>query len=108
MAVAPPLLVENFRQSPLNPFLHPLSPDMASTIPPDDSQASTVLAVQWVTGSLAVILTLLRVYIRGFVRHNLGWDDYMIWIATVIHGIYQFEFEGADCIKGLGNFCFSL
>ena len=52
-------------------------------LPPDTSRGHYLVIVCWVTLSLALLLTSLRFYIRGIVRKNLGWDDYLILLSIV-------------------------
>ena len=52
-------------------------------LPPDITRGHDLVIVCWVTLSLALLLTSLRFYIRGIVRKNLGWDDYLILLSIV-------------------------
>lgn len=52
-------------------------------LPPDVSRGSDLLIVAWLNVSVAVLFVSLRFYIRGILRKNLGWDDYIILIANV-------------------------
>ena len=53
------------------------------TLPPDISRGHDLVIVCWLSLSLALLLTFLRFYIRGIVRKNLGWDDYLILLSVV-------------------------
>lgn len=52
-------------------------------LPPDISRGSDLLIVRWLTMSIALLFVSLRFYIRGILRKNIGWDDYMILLAIV-------------------------
>lgn len=47
------------------------------------SQASVVVVPTIVTTVIAVVLTLLRLYVRKFVMRTLSWDDWFNLLATV-------------------------
>lgn len=53
------------------------------SLPHDISRGHDLVVVCWVTLSLALLLTSLRFYIRGIIRKNLGWDDYLILLSIV-------------------------
>ena len=63
-------------------------PAMSSTpipgpLPPDVNRGSDLVIISWLTVSIALLLVSVRFYIRGILRKNLGWDDYLILLAIV-------------------------
>ena len=59
------------------------STSMPGPLPPDVNRGSELLIVIWLTLSIALLLVSLRFWIRGILRKNLGWDDYLILLASV-------------------------
>ena len=51
-------------------------------IPPDHNRGPIILAVQFSTLGVAIIVVLLRFYVRLNLRAH-GWDDYTIYLALV-------------------------
>ena len=51
----------------------------------DDNQGPLILAVCWTLTVFATVIVMLRVYIRQWVLHNPGLDDYLIVISMVRH-----------------------
>ena len=41
------------------------------------------LILAWTLGATAIVLLILRLYIRIFVRRAIGWDDYTMTAAVV-------------------------
>ena len=52
-------------------------------LPPDVNRGSDLVIISWLTVSIALLLVSVRFYIRGILRKNLGWDDYLILLAIV-------------------------
>ena len=59
------------------------STSMLGPLPPDVNRGSELLIVIWPSMSIALLLVSLRFWIRGILRKNLGWDDYLILLASV-------------------------
>ena len=59
------------------------STSMSGPLPPDVNRGSELLIVIWLSLSIALLLVSLRFWIRGILRKNLGWDDYLILLASV-------------------------
>ena len=51
-------------------------------LPPDKDRGPIILALQFSSLGLAIIIVLLRFYMRLKLRTH-GWDDYTIYIALV-------------------------
>ena len=51
----------------------------------DDNQGPLILAVCWTLTVFATVIVMLRVYIRQWVLHNPGLDDYLIVMSMVRH-----------------------
>ena len=49
----------------------------------DRDQGWAIVSVCWAFVTLALISTLLRVWVRSRITRNLGWDDYNMMIAMV-------------------------
>ncbi|KAJ5907896.1 hypothetical protein N7495_000578 [Penicillium taxi] len=47
-----------------------------------ESRAQTVKAAMWVMTAVSIIFVSLRLYVRLFLRHLFGWDDFIIIVAT--------------------------
>lgn len=41
------------------------------------------LVLAWTLGSTATLIVALRLYVKTYLRHSLGWDDYTTVIALV-------------------------
>ena len=54
-------------------------------VPPggDVNRGGSIIALQAVTVSVAVILIALRLYVRARIVHALAWDDFFIVLALV-------------------------
>lgn len=52
---------------------------------PDVDRGYQLVVIQWVFVSIAFLLVILRVGVRGFVRKKIGWDDYLILLAQVTY-----------------------
>ena len=57
------------------------SPSTPELLPPDVSRGFSLVITNWLT--VASLLVFLRFYIRGILRKDVGWDDYLILLATV-------------------------
>lgn len=51
------------------------------TSPPDISRGNQYVAVQWALVSIAIVLVLFRLFVRGILRRKFGGDDYTILAA---------------------------
>ena len=60
------------------------SPDSTVPSPPDVNRGYEYIAVQWSLVSVACILVMLRFYVRGMIRKQVGADDYTILAALVL------------------------
>ena len=59
------------------------STPLPGPLPPDVNRGSDLNIISWLTVSIALLFVSLRFYIRGILRKNLGWDDYLILLAIV-------------------------
>ena len=57
--------------------------DSTVPLPPDINRGYGYIAVQWSLVSVASILVILRFYVRGMIRKQIGADDYTILAALV-------------------------
>lgn len=51
-------------------------------VPPDHDRGPIILALQFSTLGIAIIVVLLRLYMRFRLKTH-GWDDYTIYLALV-------------------------
>lgn len=67
------------------------------------SGAATVeLAVEWIAYLVIIIvITALRTYARASIpgRSGFGWDDYLVWIAVVSLGPFEWFFDVAYSLQ---------
>lgn len=50
---------------------------------PDINRAVGVLAAEWVLVSISTVVVLLRLYAKSRTVRKIGWDDYIVGLATV-------------------------
>ena len=55
--------------------------ELAALCQLDRGPAPLVLA--WTLGSTATVIVGLRLYVKTYLRHSIGWDDYTAIIALV-------------------------
>lgn len=48
-----------------------------------ETRAPVLRAVMWVMSIVPLIVVLMRLYVRVFLKRVFGWDDFIIIIATV-------------------------
>lgn len=57
--------------------------EASGPLPSNDTRGPEIVGVLWALCTISWIIVLLRLYVRTFVRRNLGWDDYTIVAALV-------------------------
>lgn len=60
-----------------------MSSELDLSLPPDEDRGPALAGLSWTLTSLSLIIVGLRVYVRGYRKRNLGWDDALIVIPTV-------------------------
>lgn len=48
-----------------------------------ETRAPVLRAVMWVMSIVPLLVVLMRLYVRVFLKRVFGWDDFIIIIATV-------------------------
>ena len=60
--------------------------------PPLESQAPTVKGLMWTMSMVPLILGLMRLYVRVYMRRVFGWDD-GIAIAAIVKDTFLFVMD---------------
>lgn len=55
----------------------------SESIPPDDDYRYAYMAGIITATIVAVLISWVRMYTRMYISHNLWWDDWVMFIATV-------------------------
>lgn len=58
-------------------------PGLPDPLPPDENRGSVLVGA--ILGLLipAILILMLRVYVRAFITRNMGWDDWLMITAAV-------------------------